>query len=85
MGTPGRDHWGNAMSILVAGGGTKPGVVVGETEKLGQSPKSRPITPRELHATVYRLLGMDPNLMLMDPSGRPISPLEQAQPISELI
>jgi hypothetical protein len=85
MGTPGRDHWGNAMSILVAGGGTKPGLVVGETEKLGQSPKSRPITPRELHATVYKVLGIDPNLMLIDPTGRPTSPLEQAQPIHEII
>lgn len=85
MGTPGRDHWGNAMSVLVAGGGTKPGIVVGETEKLGQAPKSRPISPRELHATIYRVLGMDLNLMLLDPTGRPVSPLEQAQSISELI
>ena len=84
MGTPGRDHWGNAMSILIAGGGTKPGVVVGQTDNLGQAPKTRPLNPRELHATIYKVLGINPELTLIDPTGRPTSALEQAQPIVEL-
>lgn len=84
MGTPGRDHWGNAMFCLMAGGGIQGGRVVGETEKLGQAPKSRPVTPAELHATVYKVLGIRPDLMLTDPSGRPVSPLEQAKPVDEL-
>src|SRR6478672_11328459 len=41
MGTPGRDHWGNAMFCLMGGGGVKGGMLVGSTDKLGQRPKDR--------------------------------------------
>jgi uncharacterized protein (DUF1501 family) len=84
MGTPGRDHWGNAMFCVMAGGGVQGGRIVGSTEKLGQAPKSRPVTPAQLHATVYKVLGIPNDLMLTDPTGRPVSPLEQAKPVDEL-
>ena len=84
-GTPGRDHWGNAMSVLLAGGGINTGMVIGDTDRLGQAPKNRPVTPLELHATLYKILGIDPGLTLTDHSGRPVSPLEQARPIHELL
>lgn len=84
MGTPGRDHWGNAMFCVMAGGGVQGGRIVGETEKLGQAPRLRPVTPAELHATVYKVLGIRQDLVLVDPSGRPNSPLEQAKPVDEL-
>lgn len=84
MGTPGRDHWGNAMFCVMAGGGIQGGRIVGATEKLGQAPRVRPVTPSELHATVYKVLGINPDLMLTDPTGRPVSPLDQAKPVEEL-
>ncbi len=84
MGTPGRDHWGNAMFCVMAGGGVQGGRIIGETEKLGQAPRLRPVSPAELHATVYKVLGIRPDLMLTDHSGRPVSPLEQAKPVDEL-
>ena len=84
MGTPGRDHWGNAMFCVMAGGGVQGGRIVGSTEKLGQAPKSRPVTPAQLHATVYKVLGIPNDLMLTDPTGRPVSPIEQAKPVDEL-
>ncbi len=46
MGTPGRDHWGNALSCFIAGGGVQGGRVVGSTNRLGEVPKDRPVTPR---------------------------------------
>ena len=84
MGTPGRDHWGNAMFCVMAGGGIQGGRIVGATEKLGQAPRLRPVSPAELHATVYKVLGIRPDLMLTDHTGRPVSPLDQAKPVEEL-
>src|SRR5436190_1443283 len=60
MGTPGRDHWGDAMFCLMGGGGVKGGVVVGSTDAKGERPKDRPVTPCNIHATVYEILGVDP-------------------------
>ena len=45
MGTPGRDHWGNAMFCLLAGGGMQRRRVVGSTNRLGEAPQDRPVTP----------------------------------------
>jgi hypothetical protein len=84
-GTPGRDHWGNAMFCLLGGGGVRGGQVVGATDRLGMAPRSRPLTPANLHATIYHVLGIDPHLQLLDPSGRPVNVLDDPQPISELL
>ncbi len=85
MGTPGRDHWGNAMFCLMGGGGVKGGIVVGSTDRLGERPKDRPLTPCNIHATIYDVLGIDPKLQVMDPSGRPVNVLDDPTPISELL
>ena len=84
MGTPGRDHWGDAMFCLIGGGGVKGGQIVGSTDAKGLRPKTRPVSPSNLHATIYQVLGIDPNLQLLDPSGRPISTLDDPTPIHEL-
>jgi len=47
-------------------------------------PQSRPVTPSNLHATVYQLLGIDPNIELTDPEGRPMTVLDDPTPIAEL-
>jgi hypothetical protein len=85
MGTPGRDHWGNSMFCLMGGGGVKGGQIVGSTDSRGTRPNTRPIVPSNIHATVYRVLGMDPTLQLLDPSGRPVSVLDDPAPIDELL
>jgi hypothetical protein len=85
MGTPGRDHWGDSMFCLLGGGGVKGGQVVGSTDRLGTRPNSRPLTPSNLHATIYQVLGMNPHLQLLDPSGRPVNVLDDPTPISELL
>jgi hypothetical protein len=85
QGTPGRDHWGNAMFCLMGGGGVKGGQVIGSTDKLGQQPLTRPLTPSNIHATIYHVLGLDPKLQLLDPSGRPVNVLDDPEPIHELL
>jgi len=83
-GTPGRDHWGNAMSCLIAGGGVKGGQVVGSTDRLGERPKDRPLTPHDLHQTLYHVLGVDPKTSFLDHSGRPLPAVDGGEPIREL-
>jgi hypothetical protein len=85
MGTPGRDHWGNSMFCLLGGGGVKGGQIVGSTDRLGTRPNSRPVVPSNIHATIYTVLGIDPKLQLLDPSGRPVSVLDDPEPINELL
>ena len=85
MGTPGRDHWGNSMFCLMGGGGIKPGQVIGSTDRLGTRPNNRPLTPSNIHATIYEVLGIDPKLQLLDPSGRPTNVLDDPTPITELL
>ena len=83
-GTPGRDHWGDAMFCLMGGGGVQGGRVIGSTDRLGTRPASRPVTPSNIHATVYKVLGIDPTLQVTDPTGRPISVLDDPTAIDEL-
>jgi hypothetical protein len=85
MGTPGRDHWGNSMFCLMGGGGVKGGLVVGSTDRLGERPKERAVTPSNIHATIYQVLGIDPKLQLLDPSGRPVNVLDDPTAIEELL
>ncbi|HXD85125.1 MAG TPA: DUF1501 domain-containing protein [Urbifossiella sp.] len=81
----GRDHHPGVWSILMGGGPIQGGRVVGESDELGYAPKSRPVTPGEVAATLYRGLGLDPHKELPGPQGRPI-PLADfsVKPIGEL-
>jgi uncharacterized protein (DUF1501 family) len=84
QGTPGRDHWGASMFCLLGGGGVKGGSIVGSTDAKGMQPISRPLRPDHIHATIYKSLGIDPTLHLLDLSGRPTPVLEDPSPIEEL-
>lgn len=81
---PGRDHWGEVMSVLIAGGGFTPGIVVGSSNARGEVPKDRPITPQDLCVTLYRQIGIDPETTFLNRSGRPVSIGSTGQPIHEL-
>jgi hypothetical protein len=85
MNRPGRDHWPGAMSLLVAGGGMRTGQVVGSTTSKGERPKDRPLSPNDLWATVYRHLGIDPEITFPDHNGRPMPILPFGEPIKELL
>lgn len=81
----GRDHHPGVWTIIMGGGPIKGGRVIGESDELGYTPKSRPVTPAEVAATLYRALGLDPHKELTGPQNRPL-PLADfnVQPIKEL-
>jgi hypothetical protein len=81
----GRDHWPNAFSALVAGGGLRMGQVVGETNSKSEYPMHDPVTPQDLLATVYRHLRIDARRELISFSGRPVPILPSGRPIAQLI
>ncbi len=82
---PGRDHWGNAISVMMAGGGIKGGSVVGRTNDKAEHPIDRPLIPADVLATVYRVLGIDTTLAFKDFAGRPIPILSEGEPIREIL
>jgi uncharacterized protein (DUF1501 family) len=81
----GRDHHPGAWTIVIGGGPLKGGVIVGETDEHAYAPKSRPVTPAEVAATLYKGLGLDPHKELPGPQNRPL-PLADynVKPINEL-
>jgi len=81
----GRDHWANAMSVLMAGGGTPGGTVVGATDRNGYSANERILSPENLVSTIYTKLGIDPNKILYTPQGRPSHLVSDPTTISELM
>lgn len=80
----GRDHWPNAFSIMLAGGGVKKGVVIGATDKIGAYVTDRPVTPPDMAATVLSGLGIKPDTMLHTPLGRPVEAACGGKPVTEL-
>jgi hypothetical protein len=82
---PGRDHWGNAISVMMAGGGLKGGVVVGATNSKAEFPIERALKPADILATVYHVMGIDPRTSFKDFAGRPVPMLDEGAPIAELI
>jgi uncharacterized protein (DUF1501 family) len=81
----GRDHHPHVWTILLGGGPIQGGRVVGESDELGYAPKSRPVTPGEVAATLYKGLGFDPHRELPGPQNRPLPLAEYTlQPINEL-
>ena len=83
-GRPGREHYPNAMSVLVAGGGLKMGQVIGRTDARGERPRERPLRPTDFLATVYAHLGIDTKQEFRDFTGRPLPILPDGEPIAEL-
>ena len=81
----GRDHWSNLSTLALAGGGLKMGQVVGESTSKVERPKSTPITPQDLMATVFHVLGIDPKLHYYNQAGRPTAMIESGRPIEELL
>jgi hypothetical protein len=69
----GRDHWAQAYSVLLAGGGIARGRVVGKTDRIGGTVADRPVSPKDLLATAYHLLGYDLETTLRDRTNRPVS------------
>ena len=82
---PGRDHWPQAGSMLFAGGGIRTGQVIGATDKRGEAPIERHVSPEDFMATMYAHLGIDyANVAIRDFSGRPTPIIRSGSAIREL-
>ena len=81
----GRDHWPQCGFSLLTGGGACQGTVFGETDKQAAYPVSHPVSPGDVVATIYALLGIDPHLTVPDLSGRPLPIAHGGEPIRDVI
>jgi hypothetical protein len=81
----GRDHWSRAYSTLLAGGGLARGHVLGKTDKIASDVVEHPVSPKDILATVYYLLGIDPETLLRDSLGRPLPLVPDAQVLHEIL
>jgi len=82
---PGRDHWPRANTMLFAGGGIETGQVIGATDRRGEDPVERRVSPLDFLATIYRHLGIDyQNTSIVNFSGRPVPILNEGRAIPEL-
>jgi hypothetical protein len=81
----GRDHWPQCYTMVLAGGGIRGGQVIGVSDRLGAYPKDQPVTPADIHTTVFTALGYDPHaITYQSPEGRPF-PLSEGEPIRGLL
>ncbi len=78
----GRDHWNFCYSVMLAGGGIKPGFVFGASDRMGAFPADRPTGPGDIIATIYHQLGIDHRRELYDRFARPhrIVPVGDVRP-----
>lgn len=67
----GREHWSRAYSVALAGGGISRGKIVGQTTKDGGEVLENPVSPKDILATAFYLLGIDPHTTVPDRQGRP--------------
>jgi hypothetical protein len=81
----GRDHWAQAMTIILAGGGVPAGVVYGNTDKNGGYVTDGSHSPADFAHTIYTLLGIDPEKRYMTPSGQPVPIVSGGTPIKAIV
>jgi uncharacterized protein (DUF1501 family) len=81
----GRDHWSQAMSIILAGGGAPGGLVYGSTDRNGAFVTDRSHSPADFACTVYHLLGIDPHQHYPAPNGQPTPIVRDGEPIRAIV
>ena len=81
----GRDHYPKVFSIVLAGGGIKRGIIYGASDATSIEPAENPLSVEDLAATVYRLLGIDPEKRLLAPGNRPVAIVRDGKVVNELI
>src|SRR5262245_3132491 len=80
----GRDHWPYCFTACVAGGGVKRGAVYGKSDKTASAPLENAVHPRELLATMYHCMGIDPATLVMNHLNQPRE-LVQGEPVTGLL
>lgn len=80
-GSWGRNHWSTLFPAVLAGGGIRGGMIYGQTDADAAYPSENPVTPEDLAKTIYAALGIDPELRLPDPQGRPTHVVDGGRPL----
>ncbi len=80
----GRDHWPKCYTVLMAGGGVRPGMVYGSSDKTGAFPAGDPVKPDDVAATLFHLLGIDPHTEVYDALSRPL-PIAKGEVLTGLL
>ncbi len=80
----GRGHQCQGYTVVLAGGGIRGGRAIGRTDEIGREIVERPVSIPDLHATIYRALGMNLDAHLEAPGGRPLPITDFGQPVMEL-
>ncbi len=81
----GRDHWPGLSMGMMAGGGLTGGAVLGGTDRIGGEVRDRPIAYADVVATLYHELGINPQTLIHDPTGRPHVLMDGGEVIRELV
>jgi hypothetical protein len=81
----GRDHWSQAYCSVLAGGGVVRGKMIGRTDKIAGSVTENPISPKDVLATAYHLMGIDHSTTLNDRSNRPVPLVQEARVLHEVL
>lgn len=81
----GRGHWGRAYTNFFAGGGMARGKVVGKTDKIGAAPTERALSAKDVLATIYHLVGIDPHSTFTDRLDRPVPLVPYGDVVREML
>lgn len=84
-GNAGRDHWTYCYSTVFFGGGIRGGTVYGESDAQAAYVKDRPVSTSDVCCTVYQALGIDPQMTVPDPQGRPVHIAHGGQPLFDIL
>jgi uncharacterized protein (DUF1501 family) len=81
----GRDHWNFCYTLMLAGGGVRPGYVHGASDRIGAHPSLNPVRPADVIATIYQSLGIAADLELRDRLNRPLTLVPWGRPIDDIL
>jgi len=81
----GRDHWNSCYTIMLAGAGIRQGFVYGSSDRTGSVPAESPVSPGDVMATIYRLLGVQSTTQILDPLGRPHEVVPQGRVLHQIM
>src|SRR5262249_52468147 len=81
----GRDHSPQGGFCRVLGGGVRAGHVHGASDRQGAYPRDFPVSPGDLCATVYHLVGLDPEMTVPDLTGRPVHVSHGGHPVRAVL
>jgi hypothetical protein len=81
----GRDHWTHCYSVLLAGGGVRGGRVLGASDAHAAYVKDRPVHIRDVCATIYQCLGIDPEMTVSDHTGKPVPIAHGGHALNEIL